>query len=407
MTFLRRLVLLFAGCLMISVSLCRTTRAFEDKPAQDRTVVDQAATAPLLPAFPSREVSRRKEQLAAAGGTEESERGVAAAINWLARHQNPDGSWGCRDFEKQCKDPSCKAHLPKAGADYPMAATAFGLLPLFASGQTHKTKGPYQQVIVKGLLWMTKNQDPKTGRLGSGSMYEHGLGTIAICEAYGLSKDPKLRAAAQSAVGFTEDAQNDHSGGWHYVANPPTVGDTSVFGWQFMSLKSAQIAGLQVKPDTLAKAKKFLASVSKGKSGGLFSYMPESGPTPAMSAVGLLCSQYGGMPRTDPAMQEGKNYLMANLRGTEFNSYFVYYAAQVMHNLPGTERDAWNEHTRKHLISSQIKEGCATGCWAPVDNLSAGPIMSTSIHALTLQAYYRYQPLYPKEELNSDSPKKE
>lgn len=406
MTFQRRLVVLFAGCLMISVGLCRMARACEDKPAQDQTVVDQESTDPLPAAFQSRSASYRKKQIAEAGGTEESERGVAAAVHWLARHQNPDGSWGCRNFEQQCKDPSCKTHLPKTGADYPMAATAFGLLPLFASGQTHQSKGPYQQVIIKGLLWMTKNQDPKTGRFGNGNMYEHGLATIAICEAYGLSKDPKLRVAAQSAVSFTEDAQNDNSGGWHYVANPPTVGDTSVFGWQFMSLKSAQMAGLKVNPETLANAKRFLTSVSKGKARGLFSYMPESGPTPAMSAVGLLCSQYGGMQRTDPAMQEGKNYLMANLKGTEFNSYFLYYAAQVMHNLPGPERDARNEHTRQHLMSTQINEGCAAGSWAPV-GISAGPIMSTSIHALTLEAYYRYQPLYPKDELKSDLPKKD
>ena len=154
-------------------------------------------------------------------------------------------------------------------------------------------------------------------------MYEHGLATIAICEAYGLSKDQRLRIPAQAAVHFTEDAQNDTSGGWHYTANPPTVGDTSVFGWQFMSLQSAQIAGLPVNRATLDKAKKFLSSVAKGKSGGMSSYMPESGPSPAMSAVGLLCNQYGGMKRIDPAMEEGKNYLMANRNGARADSYFL------------------------------------------------------------------------------------
>ena len=342
--------------------------------------------------FGGRGSGSRQAMLASGGGTADSERAVGAATNWLARHQNADGGWGCSDYTKQCKDPSCSAHAHKAGADYPMAATAFGLLPFFAAGQTHESKGPYQGVIRKGLLWMATHQE-KTGRLGGGSMYEHGLATIAICEAYGLSKDQKLKNVALAAVRFVEDAQNDSSGGWHYSANPPTVGDTSVVGWQLMGLKSAQMAGLPVNPQILTKSKKFLASVAKGKDGGLFSYMPESGPSPAMSAVGLLCNQYAGMKRTDPAMVEGMNYVMSNLNGAKGDSYFLYYATQVMHNLPGPEWDTWNRNARRHLISTQIKEGCAAGSWAPSGH-SAGPVMSTSIHALTLEVYYRYLPLY-------------
>ena len=343
--------------------------------------------------FGGRGTGSRQKMLASGGGTADSERAVAAATNWLARHQLPDGNWGCTGFTRQCKDPSCSAHAAKAGADYPMAATAFGLLPFFAAGQTHKTAGPYKGVIERGLLWMSKNQDPKTGRLGGGNMYEHGLATIAVCEAYGLSKDPNLRRMAEGAVAYVVDAQNDSSGGWHYTANPPTVGDTSVVGWQLMGLKSAQMAGLPVPAATLTKSKKFLTSVSKGKAGGLFSYMPEGGPTPAMSAVGLLCNQYSGMKRTDPAMVEGMSYVMQNLGGAKNDSYFLYYATQVMHNLPGPEWDTWNRNARKHLISTQIKEGCAAGSW-PVSGHTAGPIMATSIHALTLEVYYRYLPLY-------------
>ncbi len=354
--------------------------------------------------FGGRGSGSRQAMLASGGGTADSERAVGAATNWLARHQAADGGWGCIEFTKQCKDPSCSAHAHRAGADYPMAATAFGLLPFFAAGQTHESKGPYQAVIRKGLLWMATHQE-KTGQLGSGSMYEHGLATIAICEAYGLSKDQKLKNVAQAAVRFIEDAQNDSSGGWHYTANPPTVGDTSVVGWQLMGLKSAQMAGLPVNPQTLVKSKKFLASVAKGKSGGLFSYMPESGPSPAMSAVGLLCNQYAGMKRTEPAMVEGMNYVMANLAGAKGDSYFLYYATQVMHNLPGPEWDTWNRNARRHLLSTQIKEGCAEGSWAAIGH-SAGPVMSTSIHALTLEVYYRYLPLYQldnkKQALKSD-----
>ena len=361
--------------------------------------------------FGGRGSGSRDKMLASGGGTADTERAVAGATNWLARHQNPDGSWGCgpKGFAKMCKDPSCTKELWKVAKDakeppavppeYQMAATAFGLLPFFAAGQTHETGGPYKGVISKGLTWMTRNQNQKTGQLGTGSMYEHGLATIAICEAYGLSKDRRLQPHAQAAIAFIEDAQNDTSGGWHYTPNPSTAGDTSVVGWQLMALKSGEMAGLKVNPQTLVKSKNYLKTVAKGKSGGLFSYMAESGPTETMSAVGLLCNQYGGMKRTDPAMVEGQAYVMAHLPQAENNPYFFYYATQVMHNLPGTEWDTWNRHARRFLIKSQIKsKDCDNGSWNSVGKGHVmGPVMMTSICALTLEVYYRYLPLYQIE----------
>lgn len=379
--------------LMISLALPWAV-AFDDKPAVTQS---PEATAEPKPAdsnpYDSRASSRRLAQLESGGGTEESERAVAAAINWLARHQNPDGSWGCQKCGDQCKDDSCKGHLNNDGADYPVAATAFGVLPFLAAGQTYESQGPYRNVLRKAFFWLASNQDQNRGRLGSGSMYEHGLGAMAVCEAYGLTRDPKLKPLAEAAIRFIEDAQNDVSGGWHYTANPPTVGDTSVFGWQFMALKSGQLAGLQVNPQTLDKSKLFLKSVSKGKAGGMFSYMPESGPTPTMTAVGLLCRQYGGQKVDAPETVEGLGYVAANRNGALNNTYFLYYATQAMHNVPGEQWNTWNRATQKALVEAQIKDGCAAGSWKP--NLhDAGPVMSTSLTALTLEVYYRWNPVY-------------
>ncbi|MCX7420199.1 MAG: terpene cyclase/mutase family protein [Planctomycetia bacterium] len=337
--------------------------------------------------------SRGKESgIAGYGGTKQTEVAVANGLRWLARHQNQDGGWGCASFEKQCQDPSCSAHRGAADApDYPMAATAFGLLPYLASGQTHNSKGQYQRVVFNGLRWMTAHQDPPTGRLGS-TMYEHGLATIAICEAYGLSRDPKLKDAAQLAVRYIQQTQHSE-GGWRYGPNQP--GDVSVVGWQMMALKSAQMAGLVVNKPTLEKGQRFLQSCAKGKSGGLFSYMPDGAPTPTMSAVGLLCNQYSGTKRSDPAMTEGMSHVLENLPAAQKNAYFMYYATQVMHNLPGPEWDQWNRAARRMLITSQLKEGCAAGSWSNEGQAhSAGPLMVSSIHTLTLEVYYRYLPLY-------------
>jgi hypothetical protein len=346
--------------------------------------------------FGSRGSGVRKAMLGH-GGTKASERAVAAALNWLARHQGPDGNWSLSGYTKMCKDGSCAG---KAQADSDSAATAMALLPFLAAGQTHKSKGPYKKNIYAGLYWLIRNQSTD-GDLSAKSpqrMYTHGLATICLCEAYGLSGDTTVGGPAQQAINFICKSQNAGTGGWRY--NPGEPGDTSVVGWQVMGLKSGLMAGLEVPSPVIEGAHKWLKSCASGK-GGLFSYEVAGGATPTMSSVGLLCSQYLGMQKQDPAMVEGVGYLMANMPDmANRNTYYWYYATQVMHNVPGYDWDNWNRKMRKLLIESQVRKGCAEGSWDPslpakdVWGEHGGRIMMTSLSALTLEVYYRYLPLY-------------
>jgi hypothetical protein len=324
---------------------------------------------------------------------------VAAALNWLARHQNPDGSWSLNGFAQYCKgDPCTEGGAVKSD----MAATAMGLLPFLAAGQTHQSRGPYQRTIAGGLKWMI-NHMKRDGDLRDGSnMYAHGLAAITLCEAFGLSKDSYVGVAAQSSIRFIEKSQIPSTGGWHYSPYPTeTLGDTSVVGWQLMALKSAQMAGLECAEPTFDGAKKWLGKVAKSPTGGLFGYNFETPATPSMTSVGLLCTQYLGTKRDDPAIKEGMGYLMKHLPNLNSrDTYYWYYATQVMHNVPGPEWDAWNREMRRILIDTQIKEGCAAGSWDPGQPTverwrePGGRVMITSLSALTLEVYYRYLPLY-------------
>ena len=47
-------------------------------------------------------------------------------------------------------------------------------------------------------------------------MYTHGLATICLCEAYGLSGDTTVGGPAQQAINFICKAQNASTGGWRY-----------------------------------------------------------------------------------------------------------------------------------------------------------------------------------------------
>ncbi|HEY5315068.1 MAG TPA: prenyltransferase/squalene oxidase repeat-containing protein [Pirellulales bacterium] len=352
------------------------------------------------PAFIGR-VEGGKNPLGVGGGTKATQSAVSAALNWFRRHQSADGGWSLGDYPRQCKDTTCTG-AGKIKCD--PAATAFAVLPFLAAGQTHQTKGPYQKSIYGGLFWLVKHQDPATGSLGKGTgseMYGHGLATICLCEAFGLSKDKQIGAAAQAAIKFIESAQNKDDGGWRYTRGQS--GDTSVTGWQLMALKSGQMAGLAVDRNVMALGKKYLKlASSKSKQGGLFGYIPESNPSPTMTSVGLLCTQYLGATKDDPSLAEGHAYLMKLLPSNKTrNSYYWYYATQVMHNKPDADWDKWNFAMRRVLVESQVKEGCAAGSWDPQkpapDGHAAGTggrIMTTSLATLTLEVYYRYLPLY-------------
>lgn len=347
--------------------------------------------------FGGRGTGARRAMVGSFGGTRQSERAVAAALNWLARHQMADGSWSLDGFQVCCQEGTCSGPgSHKANS----AGTAFGLLPFLAAGQTQETQGPYQRTIYNGLRWMIANQKPD-GDLRCGSnMYAHGLATIALCEAYGMTGDSYVRQAAQAACNFIITAQNKETGGWRYVPN--SDGDTSVVGWQLMALKSGHMAGLTIDNGAFDRTRKWLTLVGGSSSSQAgFSYTPDQPSTAPMTAVGLLCSQYLGAHRDDPKMVSGSAYLMQHPPGTGGrNLYYWYYATQVMHNLAGPDWDTWNRKMRRVLIDSQDKEGCAAGSWDPAKpgndawGDQGGRVMMTSLAALTLEVYYRYLPLY-------------
>jgi len=376
--------------------------------------------------FSARGRGLRKALVAATGGTKQTEMAVAAGLDWLARHQYPDGHWSLDRFP--CRKNPCTGQAQLQHSD--MAATAMGLLPFLAAGHTHlSASDKYQSVVSRALAWMIAHEDPKTGQLGKGMgapMYTQGLATIALAEAYGLTHDTKLLRPVELAVRFIEQAQNPRHGGWRYSPGAPD-GDISVTGWQVMALKSAALGGIRVNPKTLDMAKKFLKSCAKkGSKGGLFQYMPTymarkegfgSNISAPRSAIGVLCLQYMGAQRDDPAVQEGIQYILKNMPSKKRpNCYYWYYATQVMHNVLGTEWDRWNRAMRTVLLETQErdKSKCEFGSWDPTlpyndvwaglrtvgrganarKAVGAGRLMTTSLNLLTLEIYYRYLPLY-------------
>jgi hypothetical protein len=334
---------------------------------------------------------------------------VVAALYWLAKHQAPQGNWSLQKYTELCKDKTCTG---EASQESLSAATALGLLPFLAAGQTQASNGPFKKTISQGVNWLLDHQQPD-GDLSAEAashMYSHGLATVVLCEDFGMSRDKGVGAAAQKAIDFIDAAQNPTTGGWRN--EPKDDGGMSTFAWQLTALKSAQLAGLTVKQSILDGAKKWLQSCgSGGDKVGQFSSQPHGEPTLGMSAAGILANQYLNADRKNSVNTAGVQLLMANLPDSgNYNVYYWFNGTQVMHNMADKDWDTWYRKVRKALLESQSRTGCASGSWDPEkQNKDAweplgGRMMQTSLSCLTLEAYYRYLPLYQLDKPRSEPP---
>jgi len=125
-----------------------------------------------------------------------------------------------------------------------------------------------------------------------------------------------------------------------------------------------------------------------------------------MTAVGLLCNEYLGVRRNDPSMTEGVRYLMGAAPNKYFRDcYYFYYATQAIRNFEGSEWQTWNQKMQQALISSQARDGCASGSWSPTEptgdvwGAQGGRLFVTALSTLCLEVYYRYPPVYDVDEI--------
>lgn len=362
----------------------------------------------LTNALNGRSAEMKRSLLLSYGGSQESEQAVERALLWLVDHQAPDGGWTFEHTEicgGQCGNPG---HLVAARN----GATALALLPFLGAGETHFV-GDYRDVVRRGIDFLLLHQEINSGAnpVGSwheigGTMYSHCLASIAICEAYAMTRDSRLREPAQLALNYLVQSQDKLGGGWRYA--PGTPGDTSVVGWALMAFKSGAIGGLSVPKSTLKGVSRFLDSVSSadGSSYGYKNPMLKPGGGYATTAIGVLCRMYEGWPLEHRRQVRGISAL-ASAGPQMYNLYYTYYGAQVLRHHGGPEWQQWNFQTRDPLIALQIKQGHASGSWLPnsfpeMGGAAGGRLYSTCMAAMILEVYYRHMPLYSDKALQDE-----
>jgi hypothetical protein len=345
--------------------------------------------------------------------SEQTEAAIELGLVFLAKHQHPDGHWSLHFTPESKVDDEPSAFRADT------AATGLALLSFLGAGYDHYG-GAYADVVQRALDYLVKNQrasgdlyQPEDAQANQSAwLYSHGIASIALCEAYGMTGDRALAEPAQKAIDFIVTAQDPRRGAWRYV--PGSGSDTSVSGWQLMALKSGELAGLQVPATAYQRVRGWLDRAQVG--GSQYVYNPAAPdtaqqghgrrPAPSMTAVGLLMRMYTGLNRDDPHMIEGAEYLRGQLpevgtvRQPARDTYYWYYATQVMFHMRGEYWRAWNARLHPLLVDAQIPAGPLAGSWDPRQPVpdrwgpQAGRIYVTTLNLLSLEVYYRHLPLY-------------
>ncbi len=363
-------------------------------PIENLTPVKPEQIQPLGGGLEGRESGSRSSLAARYGGTAASELAVENGLRWLADHQFADGSWRL-DFTKgpcqgRCRNPATR--------ETTTAATGLALMAFLGAGYTHKG-GPYKQQVQAGLDYLISRirKSYWGGNLAEGTMYAQAIATIALSEAYTMTRDPKLKPEIDSAMEYIVTAQHS-AGGWRYSPGEP--GDTTVTGWQMMALKSCELAGISVPAATIKKGRLFLASVGD-ESTGQFGYKSKDAD-PTSTAIGLLIQMYHGWSREHRGVFEGSRYLV-KLGPSKNNIYFNYYATLALFHARHSDWDQWNQQMRDYLVRTQAKKGHSAGSWFFKEKYGSvgGRLYTTAMAVMILEVYYRYLPLFDSEPVDA------
>jgi hypothetical protein len=356
------------------------------------------------------------------GGSGKTEGAVTRGLRWLAEHQDENGGWSADGFGRHCRHASA---CPGRGfEEFDTGVTALAALAFLGAGHApeRSSKEPsvpaaagsrgdssrYRRNVQKAIHYLLGRQDGRGafGAVGENYLYNHALATLAVSEALIMTGDPRFRESLEAAVAFSVSAQQA-GGGWDYTAQATGRNDLSITGWQVMALRSAVQAGVPVPGNVLERLSRYLDGALLADGQGIYTNLgQEKGRRGInMSAVGLLSRLYMGATRDDRGVRAAAGRVLRTPPDWEraarwedtFQSYYYWYTATLaLFHLGGEEWKAWNFFVVRAVLGLQSEKPHEEGSWPPEPSwigASGGRVYATAINVLTLETYYRYEPL--------------
>ncbi|MHC4549871.1 MAG: prenyltransferase/squalene oxidase repeat-containing protein [Planctomycetota bacterium] len=343
-------------------------------------------------------------------------------LEWLAEHQDveEDGRWDCDSFMKH--DPPGDRCDGAGAALHDVGVTGLALLAFLGANYTDRgspKENPFARHVRRGLRFLIHSQD-EDGVFGSRAshsfMYSHAIATLAMCEAYWMTRNPRYRKPGQEGLNFLAMARNPYLA-WRYE---PRGGDndTSVTGWCVMALKSGKFAGLEVDPAAYVGARlwidkmtdpsfgqvgyNFAGGASARPEGRADRFPPEK--TQSMTAVGILTRIFlGEDPRRSDMIRKGADLCVQTLPAWSpddgsIDMYYWYYGTLALFQVGGAPWRKWNAAMKDAIVRHQHADGTGArqGSWDPLGAWGdeGGRVYATATMVMCLEVYYRYDRVF-------------
>ena len=368
----------------------------------------------------------RRASRGAAGGTA-TQRAVEYGLEWLAKHQNPEGYWSGAAFDEECGQLGDDVICDGAGGPlHDVGLTSLSLLAFLGAGETNKS-GKYRDTVKRGLLWLKDGQDTETGNFANPLVaqhtYDHILATLVFCEAYALTQQHFLEDPANDGLRYMYAIRNPGRA-WRYapdvaeMQDPALQNDTSVTGWAIMAMTTARDFELDYDKNALDDAMLFFEEMTdiQGRTGymqpGQFPPREEglerSFPgelSESLTAVAVLCRIFADpdlkLPGNQQRVEQGVELIAA--KPPEWSEsapgkrdfYYWYYGTYAFYQAKDFDRPgwkAWESALEAAIVNTQFKEGERRGSWDPDSAWGhvGGRVYSTAILTLCLEVFYRY-----------------
>jgi HEAT repeat protein len=371
------------------------------------------STIAIPAAFSKRTGKSKRQALARYGGSQQTELAVEKALEWLARHQNPDGRWDTDQWALRCSERDAWNRVTKVRERaWDNQVSGLALMAFLGAGYTH-IDGKYNDNVRRGLEFLQKRQRADGYFTGDHHWRRsHEIATVAMTEAYLMTRDCKLKDSVERALGWVLRRQHLNGGwGWHRQESY-----TSLTGWNLTALMTAIDAGLKVPASSIVSLRDYLDRVTltqagKQQPGFAFEILRpaaqvgeslsveehddvRSGGNVLSTTVGLWCRTVLGQTSRDARVGGALGQLRRSVPRLDpkgkivINEHLFFGTQAALIEGRATWKD-WNHGMKAALLPSIVTTGCERGSWVPSDD--HGRVYSTAVGALVLESYYRFR----------------
>ena len=343
-----------------------------------------------------------------AGETEES---LLKALDWLAKNQRPDGSWG------------------NSGV------TGLALLAYLANGDTPQSKR-YGKTVSKAIQWLASsspgaklvsseviNSNDRVVGLhdvtqddfgfyaggpsaGIGDVrvlhgYPHAIKVYALAEAYLMTGNYSLERPLKAFAATLIKGQKPE-GDFDYNYKKGPRWDSSISFWNYQALKALDVIDLEFDglDEAIARSIPRMKLMAKYH----FPYSGTSKPSggrgnTGLAAAGALCLQLLGAAKGDSHVdnimgrirKEAVPQMDWDYSPKKWVMYAWYYQTFAMFQHGGKHWEEWNSAFQKVLIKNQHPEGYWSHelAWGAGKTVEA-KAYQTAMSALMFTVYFRY-----------------